>query len=107
MSVGGEEIQQFLSLIDLPHGKSFSNNVLSWVDVDVGVALQDVTVSSMKRAIAHEIKAMLEEKHNTWKNISFFHPDSAGPEPLTYKKWLEISEKEHPKVAVTVSFDMG
>eukprot|EP00957_Ditylum_brightwellii_P133494 10177452-Ditylum_brightwellii.AAC.1 len=76
MGVGGEEIQQFLRLIDLLHGKNFSKNALSRVEVDVGAALQDVTVSSMKRAIATEIKA------------------TAGPKPLTYEKWLEIPEKE-------------
>eukprot|EP00957_Ditylum_brightwellii_P193385 14725197-Ditylum_brightwellii.AAC.1 len=107
MGVGGEEIQQFLSLIDLLHRKNFLKDALSRVEVDVSVALQDVTVSSMKRAVANEIKATLKRKHNTWKNISFFHPDNAVPEPLTYEKWLEISEKERPKVAVTVSFGMG
>eukprot|EP00957_Ditylum_brightwellii_P158664 12076640-Ditylum_brightwellii.AAC.1 len=38
MGVGGEETQQFLSLMNLLHGKNFSKNTLSRVEADVGVA---------------------------------------------------------------------
>mmetsp|Transcript_37363 Transcript_37363/g.54638 ORF Transcript_37363/g.54638 Transcript_37363/m.54638 type:complete len:456 (-) Transcript_37363:846-2213(-) len=107
MGVGGEEIQQFLALLDLPHGKNFSKNALSRVECDVGVVLRDVTDTCMKKAIMEEIKATLDEKYNDWKNISFFDANEAGDEPLTFEKWIEMDESERPKVPVIVSFDMG
>ena len=107
MGVGGEEIQQFLTLLDLPHGKNYTRNGMLRVEADVGVVLRDVSDACMKKAIMDEIKATLDEKHNDWKNLYFFDPDSTDPEPLSYEKWLEIPASDRPKVPVIVSFDMG
>eukprot|EP00957_Ditylum_brightwellii_P009513 718153-Ditylum_brightwellii.AAC.1 len=107
MGVGGEEIQQFLTLLNFPHGKNFTINSLLQVGADVGVVLHDVMDACMNKAIMEEIKATLDEKHNNWKNIYFFDPKSADPEPLSYEKKLEIPNSNHPKVPIIVSFDTG
>eukprot|EP00957_Ditylum_brightwellii_P126368 9633502-Ditylum_brightwellii.AAC.1 len=106
MGVGSEEIQQLLMLLDLPHEKNFTKNGLLQVEADVGVVLHDVMDACIKKAMTEETKVTLDEKHNNWKNIYFFNPESADPEPLSYEKWLEIPKSDCPKVPVIVSFDM-
>eukprot|EP00957_Ditylum_brightwellii_P002486 190572-Ditylum_brightwellii.AAC.1 len=107
ISVGGEEIQKFLTLLDFPPGKNFTTNGLSQVESDIGIVLCYVMDACMKKAIMEKIQGTLDEKHNDWKNLYFFDPESADPDPLSYEKWLEISKSNCPKVPVIVLFDMG
>eukprot|EP00957_Ditylum_brightwellii_P053182 4032517-Ditylum_brightwellii.AAC.1 len=61
ISVGGEEIQQCLTLLDLPHRKNVSKNALLQVEYDVGVVLRDVTDTCTRKATMEEIKATIDK----------------------------------------------
>ena len=107
MGVGGSKIKQLLSLLDLPHAKSYDKNAMYRVEEDVGKVLRAVAEKSIDEAIQEEIRLTLNEKHEVWQAVFDIKPELAGDEPLTYAKWLEIPSDERPRVHISVSFDMG
>eukprot|EP00957_Ditylum_brightwellii_P013911 1049675-Ditylum_brightwellii.AAC.1 len=56
MGVGGKEIQQMLTLLDLLQGKNYGAKALSRVEEDVGSVLRQASHKCMKEAIELEIK---------------------------------------------------
>eukprot|EP00957_Ditylum_brightwellii_P141276 10764123-Ditylum_brightwellii.AAC.1 len=64
MGVGGEEMKQLLTMLDLLHQKLFEKNSIKVVEDDVGTVLHVELKVSMNRAAQETVKLTLEENNN-------------------------------------------
>eukprot|EP00957_Ditylum_brightwellii_P149479 11383388-Ditylum_brightwellii.AAC.1 len=63
MGVGCEELKQMLSLLDLPHSRTFKKNATYKMEVEVGKVLRAVAEQNIKDAMFEEIEMTLNERH--------------------------------------------
>eukprot|EP00957_Ditylum_brightwellii_P057325 4345472-Ditylum_brightwellii.AAC.1 len=45
--IGGKDISTMMAILDLPHGKNFSNNATSKIEDEIGVLSCDMAVQAM------------------------------------------------------------
>eukprot|EP00957_Ditylum_brightwellii_P048834 3705354-Ditylum_brightwellii.AAC.1 len=62
MGVGGEEMENQLAFLDLPHGKSFSNSSLPVVEHEPGEFLRETAKAQMEATLEGEVRLTLEEQ---------------------------------------------
>eukprot|EP00957_Ditylum_brightwellii_P180265 13731956-Ditylum_brightwellii.AAC.1 len=97
MGVGGKEIQQMLTLLDLHQGKHYGANALGRVEEDVGSVLRQATNKCMKEVIELEIKMLLDKKHKEWVLLENINESMASEEPLICEKWKGLDDDAKPR----------
>eukprot|EP00957_Ditylum_brightwellii_P150961 11494688-Ditylum_brightwellii.AAC.1 len=64
MGVGVKDVSTMMAVLDLPHGKNFSNNATSKIKDEIGVVICDMAVQTMTKGLQAEMNATLDKKYN-------------------------------------------